>query len=324
MNAFLEGAYVTLIACGSYNPPTVMHLRMFEAAKSFLECRYGCKVIEGVISPVADCFAKPDLLPAKHRMRMAELAVKSSKWIYADSWECSQKQWTRTLRVLKHFKEIFDRKFPHMRPIRVMLLCGGDFVDTFTVTTSKGTKLWEPSDLLEIIRDFGLVVLSRGKSNPMKTIESLPFISPKFHSNICIFDDDVMPNEVSSTRIRNAIRCGQSVKYCVDDNVLEYISKHHLYLTSTQPTFPESSRVSSSCTSIPTSNHALSYSILPKLPLTTHLNDTSNSTTDNITPTMNTTHRTATRAENSTVAATETFSYTQNHHNSDIMQMNDS
>lgn len=63
----LEGARVALLACGSYNPPTVMHLRMFEAARSFLESRYDCNVVEGIISPVADSFAKPGLLPACNR-----------------------------------------------------------------------------------------------------------------------------------------------------------------------------------------------------------------------------------------------------------------
>ncbi|VDM37217.1 unnamed protein product [Toxocara canis] len=233
----LEGARVALLACGSYNPPTVMHLRMFEAARSFLETRYGCTVVEGIISPVADFFAKPDLIPAKHRMQMAELAVKSSTWIRADSWECSQKQWTRTLSVLKHFKETLDKKFANVGCVQLMLLCGGDFVDSFPVVTSKGTKLWDPADLLEIVRDFGLVVLSRHNSNPMQTIEKMAFLD-RFRCNVHIFDDDVMPNEVSSTRIRKAIRCGKSIKYSTEDAVLEYIRKHRLYLqpAPTKPT----------------------------------------------------------------------------------------
>uniref|UniRef100_A0A0M3HW69 Nicotinamide-nucleotide adenylyltransferase n=1 Tax=Ascaris lumbricoides TaxID=6252 RepID=A0A0M3HW69_ASCLU len=235
----LEGARVALLACGSYNPPTVMHLRMFEAARSFLESRYDCNVVEGIISPVADSFAKPGLLPACNRMQMAELAVKSSTWIHADSWECSQKQWTRTICVLKHFKDVLDKKFDIGARVRLMLLCGGDVVDTFSVITPKGTKLWDPADLLEIVRDFGLVVLSRHNSKPMETLQTLPFLDG-FRSNVYVFDDDVMPNEVSSTRVRNAIRCGKSVKYCIEDSVLEYIREHHLYATTTSPKPPTS------------------------------------------------------------------------------------
>lgn len=63
----LESTRVVLLACGCYNPPTIMHLRMFEAARDFLESRHRCNVVEGIMSPVADCFGKPELVAAKHR-----------------------------------------------------------------------------------------------------------------------------------------------------------------------------------------------------------------------------------------------------------------
>lgn len=86
---------------------------------------------------------------------------------------------------------------------------------------------------------LGLVVLSRHNSKPMETLQTLPFLDG-FRSNVYVFDDDVMPNEVSSTRVRNAIRCGKSVKYCIEDSVLEYIREHHLYATTTSPKPPTS------------------------------------------------------------------------------------
>lgn len=45
---------VVLLACGSFNPPTILHLRMFEAARDYLRLKLGCDVVEGIISPVAD------------------------------------------------------------------------------------------------------------------------------------------------------------------------------------------------------------------------------------------------------------------------------
>lgn len=71
----LEGARVALLACGCYNPPTIMHLRMFESARDFLEVRYGCEVVEGILSPVADYFGKPDLLSATHRQIFFQLLL---------------------------------------------------------------------------------------------------------------------------------------------------------------------------------------------------------------------------------------------------------
>uniref|UniRef100_A0AAF5Q0W2 Nicotinamide-nucleotide adenylyltransferase n=1 Tax=Wuchereria bancrofti TaxID=6293 RepID=A0AAF5Q0W2_WUCBA len=223
----LEGARVALLACGCYNPPTIMHLRMFESARDFLEVRYGCEVVEGILSPVADSFGKPDLLPATHRYKMSELAVKSSTWIRADQWECTQKQWTRTLLVLIHFKQMLDRKYNDRR-LRLMLLCGGDVVDSFKRITPSGDYLWDPSDIGAIIRDFGLVVLARQNAEPMKTLSQLGYNGQSL-ANVFIFEDTALPNDISSTRLRAAVRRGESIKYCTVDSVVDYIRKHQLY-----------------------------------------------------------------------------------------------
>jgi nicotinamide mononucleotide adenylyltransferase len=81
----LKGLNIVLLACGSFNPPTNMHLRMFECARNFLE-KHSCKVIRGIISPVADNFGKAELISAQHRMKMAELSIQDSEWIKADFW----------------------------------------------------------------------------------------------------------------------------------------------------------------------------------------------------------------------------------------------
>lgn len=86
---------------------------------------------------------------------MAELSVFNSKWIRVDPWECSQGHWMRTLLVLRHFKELLEVKYCRKDLPRLMLLCGGDFVDSFPQLTSNGARLWEPNDLIEIVRDFG-------------------------------------------------------------------------------------------------------------------------------------------------------------------------
>ena len=42
-----------LISCGSFNPPTIMHLRLFELARTHLQ-KCGYSVLGGMISPVHD------------------------------------------------------------------------------------------------------------------------------------------------------------------------------------------------------------------------------------------------------------------------------
>ncbi|XP_039200623.1 nicotinamide/nicotinic acid mononucleotide adenylyltransferase 3 isoform X3 [Crotalus tigris] len=96
-----------LLACGSFNPITNMHMRLFELARDHLHQTGKYNVIEGIISPVSDNYGKEGLVAAKHRIAMVRLAVETSDWIRVDPWESEQNQWTETLMVLRrHFKEL--------------------------------------------------------------------------------------------------------------------------------------------------------------------------------------------------------------------------
>ncbi|KAM9604899.1 nicotinamide/nicotinic acid mononucleotide adenylyltransferase 3 isoform 2-T3 [Trichechus inunguis] len=91
---------VVLLACGSFNPITNMHLRMFEVARDYLHQTGVYQVIKGIISPVNDNYGKKDLVAAHHRVAMARLALQTSDWIQVDSWESEQAQWMETVKVL--------------------------------------------------------------------------------------------------------------------------------------------------------------------------------------------------------------------------------
>ncbi|VDK50135.1 unnamed protein product [Anisakis simplex] len=228
----LSGRRVALVACGSFNPPTFMHLRMFERARDYLEKTHNCVVVEGILSPVADTFAKADLISAEHRLQMVQLAVRNSTWLRADGWECSQENWTRTLNVLQHFNKYLERKYGNCSStVRLMLLCGGDVVESFAKTDMFGNRIWKPDHIEQIVRDYGLVVITRSNSDPMKTVYMVDVLR-KLQKNIHIIEDETCPNNISSTRLRIAIRRGESIKYCTDDEVINYIQRHQLYSKS--------------------------------------------------------------------------------------------
>jgi nicotinic acid mononucleotide adenylyltransferase len=50
---------VVLVNCGSFNPITRMHLRMFEICRDFVMAQPGVERVIGVISPVNDAYKKP-------------------------------------------------------------------------------------------------------------------------------------------------------------------------------------------------------------------------------------------------------------------------
>ncbi|XP_062420127.1 nicotinamide/nicotinic acid mononucleotide adenylyltransferase 1 isoform X2 [Pungitius pungitius] len=92
---------VVLLACGSFNPVTNMHLRMFELARDHLEDTGLYRVVKGIISPVGDAYKKKGLIEACHRLEMARLSTENSDWITVDSWESLQPEWVETAKVVR-------------------------------------------------------------------------------------------------------------------------------------------------------------------------------------------------------------------------------
>lgn len=239
---------VVLLACGSFNPITNMHLRMFELARDHLHETGRYLVLRGIISPVGDAYKKKGLVEANHRVAMIEKAIQLSDWLTLDTWESKQNEWVETVKVLRHHCEnlknqfVIDKKSATQcrkgkkrkieekdvcvideRDIpQLMLLCGGDVLESFGVP-----DLWKKEDIEEILGTFGMVCISRHACNLQK----------------CIFESDILwqcrnkihlvtewiDNDISATKVRRALRRGHSIKYVVPDPVIDYILWHQLY-----------------------------------------------------------------------------------------------
>uniref|UniRef100_A0A1I8HPP1 CTP_transf_like domain-containing protein n=1 Tax=Macrostomum lignano TaxID=282301 RepID=A0A1I8HPP1_9PLAT len=227
--------YIVLVAGGSFNPVTNMHLRMFELARDALIKTGQFKVLGGIVSPVSDGYNKPGLLPSKHRIEMLKLALGRgscsdgipSSWIRLGTWEAIRSQWTPTRKVLDHYQRRIDamladtdeaqlngppdekrsrideesdelawlrslvaklRAKESQPDVRIMLLCGGDVLQSFAV---KG--VWQEED-----RNIRLVT-------------------------------EWAVNDISSTLIRRTLQRNESVRYMLPDPVIDYIYRNGLY-----------------------------------------------------------------------------------------------
>ncbi|CAD7673518.1 unnamed protein product [Nyctereutes procyonoides] len=236
---------VVLLACGSFNPITNMHLRLFEVARDHLHQTGLYQVIGGIISPVNDNYRKKDLVAAHHRVAMARLALQTSDWVRVDPWESEQVQWMETVKVLSTeplncendtcghlpqrltqkrkpiFRGISDMDRPITGP-ELKLLCGADVLKTFQTP-----NLWKDAHVQEIVEKFGIVCVSRTGHNPKEYISGSPILH-RYRHNIHLAREPVQ-NELSSTYVRQALSQGHSVKYLLPDAVIAYIKDHNLY-----------------------------------------------------------------------------------------------
>ncbi|XP_045110989.1 nicotinamide/nicotinic acid mononucleotide adenylyltransferase 1-like isoform X4 [Portunus trituberculatus] len=258
---------VVLLACGSFNPPTNMHLRMFEIARDFLHRTTNYHVVAGLMSPVHDKYGKEGLVNATDRVQMLRLALNSSAWVHVSEWETHQDDWTPTREVLQYHQSLIEStlkaltRHPTRRgrelidsmvngnvdptvkrqrvdgstawlthlsgstdTVTIKLLCGADLLESFA-----RPGLWKDEDIEALVGKFGLVVITREGSNPYKFIYESDVLT-RHQRNIHIVTEWIT-NEISSTKVRRALRRGDSVKYLVQDSVIDYIYKNALFDT---------------------------------------------------------------------------------------------
>ncbi|XP_025421587.1 nicotinamide/nicotinic acid mononucleotide adenylyltransferase 1 isoform X2 [Sipha flava] len=246
----MDNKHIVLLATGSFNPPTNMHLRMFEIARDHLN-HLGFTVCGGLISPTHDLYKKKDLAPSIHRCAMIKQALVALPWVKISDWEVKQSCWTTTRNVLQYHQNFHDIIISSIRngdevdtslfpvqfvkninakdlnqnmAINIRLLCGADLLESFAIP-----GLWKDDDIEAIVRDFGLVVVSRSGSNPHKFIYESDILT-KYMANIIVVTEWIS-NEISSTKVRRALSRNESVKFLISDLVESYIKEHGLFGT---------------------------------------------------------------------------------------------
>uniref|UniRef100_A0A8C5DMU4 Nicotinamide-nucleotide adenylyltransferase n=1 Tax=Gouania willdenowi TaxID=441366 RepID=A0A8C5DMU4_GOUWI len=204
---------LVLLACGSFNPITNQHMRLFELAKDHMQSTGVYQVVGGIVSPVSDAYGKQGLVLAEHRVAMAKLALQSSSWVRVDEWESQQSDWTQTLVAMRHHYNhilndyktrthndssgkptVISGSSPQMK-----LVCGADFLESFNVP-----GLWLEEHVEELLGHFGLICVSRGNLHPERSIHDSDILSRHKH-NIFLLTE-WMRNEISATEVRRALR----------------------------------------------------------------------------------------------------------------------
>ncbi|XP_020517811.1 nicotinamide/nicotinic acid mononucleotide adenylyltransferase isoform X3 [Amborella trichopoda] len=199
-----------------------MHLRMFELARDALNSE-GYVVIGAYMSPVNDAYKKKGLISAEHRIQLCELACQSSTFIMVDPWEAKQSSYQRTLTVLDRIQGfLHENRIQLVETLKVMLLCGSDLLESFGIPGA-----WIRDQVRTICRDYGVVSIRREGQDIDKIIDGDDILFE--NKNNVIVVDELIPNKISSTRVREIIKRRFSLKYLTADGVIDYIDQHQLY-----------------------------------------------------------------------------------------------
>jgi len=224
---------VVLVACGSFSPITFLHLRMFEMAKDYVRQNPASnfEIVAGYLSPVSDKYQKPGLVSAEHRINMCRLAAtESSSWLMVDPWEATRKEYQRTAVVLDHVDHEINTVLGGARTsegdrkrVRVMLLAGSDLLSTMA-----DPGVWSAADLDHILGRYGALIVERTGADVERAMDALPAWS----KNIYVVQQ-MIQNDVSSTKIRLFLRRQMSVRYLLPSHVIHYVEEHGLYQDET-------------------------------------------------------------------------------------------
>lgn len=181
----------------------------------------------GYISPVSDSYKKAGLIESSHRLQMCRLAVnENSSWLMVDPWEASQSRYVPTARVLDHFEYEINKVLGGAQrpdgtrvPMKISLLAGADLIQTMTTP-----GIWSDCDLEHILGQYGIFIIERSGTDLENALSRLE----RWKDNIFVVQQ-LIQNDVSSTKIRLFLKRDMSVEYLIPAPVIKYIQDNRLY-----------------------------------------------------------------------------------------------
>ncbi len=105
--------------------------------------------------------------------------------------------------------------------LKVMLLCGSDLL-----ATMEAPGVWRDPEAL--LQRYGVVALAREGTNIEQLLSQSGGLLARHRDCIHVVVDPV-PSTLSSSKVRQQLKAGRSVRYLLPDIVLEYIQRLGLY-----------------------------------------------------------------------------------------------
>lgn len=158
---------------------------------------------------------------------MCEIATEqTSNWLMVDPWEAVQPDYMPTALVLDHFEHEINEVLGGVetqdggrKKVQIALLAGADLIQTMS---SPG--VWSDKDLNHILGRYGTFIVERTGTDLDDALSNLQQWKDKIY-----VIQQLIQNDVSSTKIRLFLRREMSIQYLIPAPVIEYIEEHGLY-----------------------------------------------------------------------------------------------
>lgn len=192
------------IYTGSFNPITIGHLIVAQTILNELD------IEEIIFVPVSDNYNKKGLnnkVTAEDRCNMIKLSINDNERLSLNTIEVDkidrQLKTIETLELLKDKEDLF-------------LIIGSDNLPYISG--------WYRGE--DILSKFKLIVVERGEES-IDDIISNNVILSKYKENI--YPIKTVNTSISSSLVRNNIIKNKSIKYLVNENIIDYIKENNLY-----------------------------------------------------------------------------------------------
>lgn len=191
---------------GTFNPIHTAHLLLAETAREM------AGLDEVLFIPSGCSYLKnpKEILPAKDRIRMIELAIEDNPVFKLSEIEVKREGNSYTCDTILELKEQYPENLYY-------LIVGADSL--YMIEDWKAPVI--------IFRESEILAAVRGEVQKKDIIEKSRELKEKFGAKITLLP--MKHVEISSSVIRQNIAEEKSVRYMLPEKVREYILKHHLY-----------------------------------------------------------------------------------------------
>jgi nicotinate-nucleotide adenylyltransferase len=212
---------------GTFNPIHLGHLRVAQEVKE----GFGLARVYFIPSAIPPHKGVSDLAKAQDRYQMLAEAIYENPGFVASDVELKREGRSYTIDTIQHFKSILEKDTP------CYLIVGSDafleidtwkdFRDLFNlipfIVMKRPSKIHGYNDFFNMLARYITASVTGGyELSEDKSCFQHACKQP-------IYLVDVTPIDISSTKIRNLVRQGASVKYLVPDIVEKYIQTKGLY-----------------------------------------------------------------------------------------------